>query len=144
MKEDFKFSFPVRVRYDEIDGQRVVFYGVYLTYFDVAFTEYMRHMGINYAEITASGTWDTAVVKTVIEYKAPAFFDEILCICVRVSKIGRKSFTVDFEVYKEETDVLVAKGQNIYVTYDAKTRQAIEVPLDIKKSFEEYECLKAV
>ena len=41
-RSEFKFSFPFRVRYSEVDGQKIVFNAHYLTYFDTAITEYFR------------------------------------------------------------------------------------------------------
>ena len=43
-REDFRFFFPFRVRYAEVDGQNVVFNAHYLTYFDTSITEYFRAM----------------------------------------------------------------------------------------------------
>ncbi|MEC7649574.1 MAG: acyl-CoA thioesterase, partial [Pseudomonadota bacterium] len=41
-KSDFKFAWPFRVRYSEVDGQMIVFNAHYLTYYDTAITEYFR------------------------------------------------------------------------------------------------------
>ena len=45
-KTDFSFFHRLRVRWAEVDLQRVVFNGNYLLYFDVAFTEYWRSTGL--------------------------------------------------------------------------------------------------
>ncbi|TXI95887.1 MAG: acyl-CoA thioesterase, partial [Aquabacterium sp.] len=39
---DFTFIHRLRVRWAEVDGQHVVFNGHYLTYLDVAITEFWR------------------------------------------------------------------------------------------------------
>ena len=41
---EFTFFHPLRVRWAEVDMQSVVFNGHYLTYFDVAITEYWRSL----------------------------------------------------------------------------------------------------
>ncbi|HSC71381.1 MAG TPA: acyl-CoA thioesterase, partial [Candidatus Methylomirabilis sp.] len=46
MPEGFRFSFPIRVRYSEIDVQGIVYNSRYLEYVDVALTEYFRAMGV--------------------------------------------------------------------------------------------------
>jgi acyl-CoA thioester hydrolase len=51
----YKFYYPLRVRYIEVDVQRHVFFGNYLTYFDIALTEYTRAIGYYYPDMVASG-----------------------------------------------------------------------------------------
>ena len=41
-RDDFRFFHPLRVRWAEVDPQGIVFNGNYLTYADVAITEYFR------------------------------------------------------------------------------------------------------
>lgn len=127
-RSDFCFFHPLRVRYSEIDGQGIVFNAHYLTYMDVAFTEYFRRLGLDYKQLAREGRMDMAVVKTTLEFKASAFFDEVLEIGVRVSRIGNTSYTVDFEIYKERSDMLVLKGQTVYVNYNPATRSTEQVP----------------
>ena len=70
----------------EIDGQGVVFNAHYLTYFDTTITEYFRALGYDqYADAKQTGE-DFHVVKSVIEYKAPARFDWELDIGARVTR----------------------------------------------------------
>ena len=46
MKRDFNFNHKLRVRFGETDMQGIVFNGNYLTYYDVAWTEYFRALGL--------------------------------------------------------------------------------------------------
>ena len=46
MRDDFIFFHSLRVRWSEVDMQGIVFNGHYLTYFDVAFSEYWRGTGL--------------------------------------------------------------------------------------------------
>ena len=75
-RSEFPFAFPFRVRYSEIDGQSIVFNAHYLTYFDITITEFMRWLGYDYVgEVKETGQ-DFHTVKTLVEYKAPIYFDE--------------------------------------------------------------------
>ena len=53
MKSDFKFHHDVRVRFGETDAQGIVFNAHYLTYFDVAWTEYFRMLGLVYHDLVS-------------------------------------------------------------------------------------------
>ena len=71
-REQFWFFYPLRVRYSEVDCQGVVFNANYLMYFDTTITEYFRALGYDqYADAKQTGE-DFHVVKSLIEYKAPA------------------------------------------------------------------------
>ena len=86
MKADFKFNHKLRVRFAETDLQGIVFNGNYLTYYDVAWTEYFRAMGMAWKDIVETGA-DTVLARTTIEFKSPAHFDEVLEIYTRASSL---------------------------------------------------------
>ena len=89
----FRFFHTLRVRWAEVDRQGIVFNGHYLTYFDVAITEYWRAIGVPYPAITDRWGSDLFVVKASVEYHAPAHYDDVLDIGVRVARIGTSSMT---------------------------------------------------
>ena len=92
-KSDFKFAWPFRVRYAEVDGQKVVFNAHYLTYFDTSITEYFQALPFDYmgrVELTGE---DFHTVRTLVEYKQPILFNEDIEVHVRVSRLGRSSLT---------------------------------------------------
>lgn len=132
----FRFTHPLRVRWAEIDGQNVVFNGHYLTYFDVAATEYWRALGYSYGSFLERGV-DTFAVKATLEYQSPAHFDDELTIGVRVARIGRTSMAVAFEIRRGD-DALV-KGELVYVFVDPTARRPVPIPEEIQRSITAYE-----
>src|SRR6185436_18541423 len=87
----YRFFHPLRVRWAEVDKQDIVFNGHYLTYFDVAITEFWRAIGVPYPAIVERWGSDLFVVKAGLEYHAPAHYDDVLDIGVRVARIGTSS-----------------------------------------------------
>ncbi|MHB1651576.1 MAG: acyl-CoA thioesterase [Desulfitobacteriaceae bacterium] len=128
MEEKFRFFFPLRVRYSEIDGQGIVFNAHYLTYLDVAITEYIRNLGLDYKTLAKEGQMDMALVKTTLEYKSSALFDELLNIGVRISRLGNTSYTVDFRIEHEGSQDVVLNAQTVYVNYNPRTHSAETIP----------------
>ncbi len=88
---DFTFCHPLRVRWAEVDRQGIVFNGNYLHYFDVGITEYWRAIGCPYPDGLVGQGSDLFVKKATVEYHAPAGYDDVLDVCVRVARIGRSS-----------------------------------------------------
>ena len=103
---DFAFRHSVRVRWAEVDRQGIVFNGHYLTYFDVGITEYFREIGYPYPDALLAHGSDTFVVKAGIEYHAPAHFDDVVDILVRVARIGRTSIQFLLEIHRGQTHLV--------------------------------------
>src|SRR5713226_5430938 len=105
-KPPFKYSAFARVGFSETDAQGVVYYGRYLPYFDLARTEYHRHLG----RVTLGGI-DFAMRATTVEYHAGARFDDLLEVFVRVARICTTSITYEHAAYRindDGTDLLMA------------------------------------
>lgn len=134
---DFHFSHRIRVRWAEVDPQGIVFNAHYLTYFDVAATEYWRSMGWTYpAEFVTRGV-DTFAVKATVEYHAPAKFDDEIDVFVRVARLGRTSLRVCLEVHRG--DAHLVSGELVYVTASPDERKPIPIPEPLRAAIRQFE-----
>ena len=121
-REDFTATHRLRVRWAEADLQGIVFNGHYLTYFDVAITEYWRALGLPYPQTTGDTGGELYTVKASVEYHAPARYDDELELCVRCARIGRSSLTFSIEIWRADTHI--ASGELIYVHADPASRKS--------------------
>ena len=135
----YKFYYPLRVRYVETDAQRHVFFGHYLTYFDVGLTEYMRAIGYDYQKNMLVSGVDMFYVEASCQYKGRARFDDLLHVHTRIGHIGNTSFTFEFAIYKQPTDELIATGKIVAVAVDAKTEQPVRVPDELREAVARFE-----
>ena len=127
-KSDFSFFYPFRVRYSEIDAQGVVFNAHYLTYFDTAITEFTKHIGFNYAGEAARTGCDFHLVKSIVEYKIPIFFDRDIQVYVRPGRIGNTSIIWDLAIFEEGKDDLLSTGEVIWVYTNLDTHRPLPLP----------------
>jgi acyl-CoA thioester hydrolase len=127
----------LRVRWAEVDKQDIVFNGHYLTYFDVAITEYWRALELPYPAIMERWSSDLFVVKAGIEYHAPAHYDDVLDVGVRVARIGNSSLLFDLGVFRGDEHLI--GGELVYVNADPATRKAARVPDALRNVVEAYE-----
>lgn len=131
-REEFWFAHPFRVRYSEIDGQGVVFNAHYLTYFDTTITEYFRALGYDqYADAVKTGM-DFHVVKSVIEWKAPARFDQELEVGARVARIGNSSIVFELGIFPKGTADPLVTGEIIWVYTDQRTHRPVPIPASMR------------
>lgn len=137
----YSFFCQLRVRWAEVDRQGIVFNGHYLTYFDVAITEYWRAIDLPYPDGVADSGSDLYVVKTLINYKGSAEYDDILDIGVHVSRIGLTSITFQLGIFREGK--LLVDGEVVYVNADPDTRKPAPVPERIRHAIEHFEAGRA-
>lgn len=133
----FNFKHSMRVRWAEVDAQQVVFNGHYLTYFDVAVTEYFRAVGITYPEGFSQYGCDWFVRKSTIEYHASARFDHLIDVHVRTARLGNTSVTIAIEITHENHHLI--SGEMVYVNVNAQNHQPTSIPSDLREVFENYE-----
>jgi acyl-CoA thioester hydrolase len=124
-KPPFKYSALTRVGFSDTDAQGIVYYGRYLPYFDSARVEYHRHLGMLEA---ARGEHEFVMRANTIEYLAPARFDDLVEVFIRVSRIGRSSVTYDFAAYRVEDDVLMVTATQTLVLVDLDERRPYAIP----------------
>mgnify|MGYP006278273875 FL=1 len=129
-KQEFSFTHSLRVRWAEVDLQGIVFNGNYLTYFDVAVTEYWRDAGLIEDVIHPVDHVEMFARKSTIEYHAPARFDDVLEIGVRCAEFGRTSMRLVIEIYKD--DEFLISGELIYVSANSQLRKSVPLPEDWK------------
>jgi acyl-CoA thioester hydrolase len=132
------FRHRIRVRFNECDGQGVVFYANYLVYFDVAITELWREaMGDGYAGMIANGT-DAMVAEANIRYRASARFDDELDLVASVTRIGTTSTVTRLTAERVGDGAVLAEADLRHVFIDVATLEKTEIPEDMRVGMGRY------
>jgi acyl-CoA thioester hydrolase len=119
------FVHELRVRYGECDPQGIVFNANYLLYFDVAFTELWREAIGPWQEMVARG-YDAVVAEAHLQFRAPARFDDVLALQLRIANLGTTSITTEFD-FVCDGEALVS-GRMRHVCLDTQTWGKTELP----------------
>jgi YbgC/YbaW family acyl-CoA thioester hydrolase len=139
-RADFVCAPRLRVRWAEVDMQKIVFNGHYLTYIDTAIAEYWREIGLpyphGYVERYAN---DVFLRKATVEYLGSARYDDVLAVCCRVAKLGRSSLTFHFEIYREAEEAPLATAELVYVNADPSSMKAAPLPDELRERVRRYE-----
>ncbi|TML07800.1 MAG: acyl-CoA thioesterase [Actinobacteria bacterium] len=139
-KPPFKYAAFTRVGFSDTDAQGIVYYGRYLPYFDQARVEYHRHLDL-LGE--AMGEEQFVMRASSVEYLAPAQFDDLIEIFIRMRKIGRTSATYECAAYRVGDDVLMVTAMQALVLVDLAERRARTIPgwyRDAIREFEDGDC----
>lgn len=130
-REGFDFSTRLRVRYSEIDGQKVVFNSRYLEYADVALSEYWRWLRL--AELPEWRDMEFHVARATVDFKAPFRYDDEIDAWARTERIGSSSITSRIELCHARTSALHTVIELIYVNVDLDTGKSAPVPQAIRE-----------
>ena len=136
-REDFTAINRLRVRWAEADMQGIVFNAHYLTFFDVAVTEYWRAIGLPHPETTADTGGEMYTVKSIVDYHRPARYDDELDVLIRCARIGRSSLDFRLEIWRAEEHLV--SGRLVYVHADPHARQSAPLPARLIEAITRFE-----
>ena len=108
----------LRVRYGETDQMGVAYHPNYLVWCEIGRTEYIRALGVSYAELERQGTI-LAVAEASVRYAASAFYDDLVRIETRLEAVKSRTVTFAYEISRVEPDpVRLASARTTLVSID--------------------------
>ena len=127
------FSFKIRMCFQDVDGEGIVYHSNYLNYAERARTEWLAKMGLTNQEIM---DWGVAMVLRHIEvdYLSPTKLDDILEIDVKVLEIKNASTLIGQTMTVNGAVKVKLKMQLAYV--DTKTLRPTRIPEKLRQAFE--------
>ena len=131
-RNDFRLLHRLRVRWVEVDLQKIVFNGHYLMYFDTAMADYWRALAIPYEDTMHQLGGDLYVKKASLEYHASAQYDDRLDVGLRCQRIGNSSIQFVGGIFSG--DQLLITGELLYVYANPNTKTSMPVPQVLRET----------
>ena len=131
-RDDFRLLHRLRVRWVEVDLQKIVFNGHYLMYFDTAMADYWRALAIPYEDTMHQLGGDLYVKKASLEYHASAQYDDRLDVGLRCQRIGNSSIQFMGGIFCG--DQLLITGELLYVYANPNTKTSMPVPQVLRET----------
>src|SRR5689334_18132321 len=136
-RADFRFFHRLRVRWAEVDMQKIVFNAHYLMYFDTAVADYWRALAMPYEEAMHQLQGDLYVKKATVEFHASARMDDRLDVGLKCARIGNSSMQFLGAIFRGE-DLLIT-CELVYVFADPATQTSRPVPARLREMLAGYE-----
>ena len=136
-RADFRFSHRLRVRWAEVDMQKIVFNAHYLMYFDTAIGDYWRAIALPYEESMAALGGDLYVRKATLEFHASARMDDVLDVAMKCERVGTSSMTFVGGLFRGSE--LLVTCELVYVFADPSTQKSMPVPAGLRAILQTYE-----
>ncbi len=134
---DFRHLERLRVRWAEVDMQKIVFNGHYLMYFDTAVAGYWRSLAVPYERFVQDLGGDLYVKKATLEYRASARYDDSLRVGMRCARVGNSSMLLQGGAFRQ--DELLVSCELVYVFADPATQTSKPVPAPLRDLFSAFE-----
>ena len=136
-RSDFRLMHRLRVRWAEVDLQKIVFNAHYLMYLDTAMSDYWRALALPYEETMQALQGDLYVKKAGIEFQASARLDDQLDVGLRCARIGTASMQFEGGIFRG--DELLITGELVYVFADPASQTSRPVPQALRSVVEGFE-----
>ncbi len=114
----------IRVIYADTDAMGIVYHTNYIKWFEVGRNELMRHLGISYSEMEASG-FSLPLTKVSCHYLLPAKYDDVLTIETKIDYIKRASMKFISQIWDKKKESLLVEGYTVHacVNKEGKIRR---------------------
>ena len=120
------FETKIRVEYHHTDQMGIVHHSNYIKFFEVARTEWLRAMGVTYAEMERRGVM-MPIVDVAVKYRNPAVYDELISVTAFVDELPMARMKFRYEVHGEDGRE-IASGSTTLGFIDSVTRRPVRAP----------------
>ncbi|MDT5122044.1 MAG: 4-hydroxybenzoyl-CoA thioesterase [Acidobacteriota bacterium] len=138
MSQFRKFIIEERVRWGDVDAARIIFYGAYIRFFEIAETELFRAVGLPYSVMFDELDIWLPRAHLECDFRRAAQLDDLLEVSVFVGRIGTKSLRLDFEVRRKGETELTASAHFVLVAVRRNTFESVSVPEEIRERLAPY------
>ena len=134
---DFRFFHRLRVRWAEVDPQKIVFNAHYLTYIDTALSDYWRALALPYEDSFTQLGGELFLKQANLEYHAAAQLEDSLEVGMRCQRLGHSSLHFSATIWRGEQLLLTAAL--VYVYADPARQGACALPAPLRAILQDYE-----
>ena len=135
---NFKHKTPIQIRFKDIDVLGHVNNANHLSYLEMARIGYFEKV------VGSNINWNKdgiILAKVIIDYKMPILLTDTVFVYTKCSKVGTKSFDLEYAIVKEENgkEIIVATATTIMVCYDYHNKNSVPIKEEWKKKMLAFE-----
>ena len=134
---DFKVVVPIVVQWGDADMLAHINNIVFFRWYETARIEYFQRIGLWESEKPLRVGPILASISC--NFRQQVSFPDTVRVGCRVTRIGRSSMTLEYKVYSEAQEQLVADGESVVVCFDYAKNESHPVPDPIRTAIETLE-----
>lgn len=120
----------IRIRYKDTDCMGVVYYGNYLTFFEVGRAEFMRDQGFPYSNLEADG-YNLVVTEAAAKYHANVGYDSLVTVRTKITGLKLVRIRFEYEIIDEDR-VLLVSGHTVHACMNSIPKP-VKIPPELRK-----------
>ena len=122
-----------RVRYAETDQMGLVYHANYLVWCEIGRTEFIRTLGVSYADMERAGVL-LAVSDLSVRYHAAARYDNMVRVQTTLSEVRSRMMTFDYQCSNAESGQRFATARTTLISLDRSGRP-LSLPPELRVLF---------
>jgi acyl-CoA thioester hydrolase len=130
-----KHKTDIRIRYADTDQMKFAYYGKFFEYFEQGRSDLLRGIGLPYTRVEEMGLF-LPVIEAHASYKKAARYDDQLTVVTILRDIPVARVRLDYEVYKEGENELLADGYTIHSFVNAESGKPTRAPAQFVEAIE--------
>ena len=127
---DYAFSLEMDVRDYECDIQGIVNNAVYQNYLEHARHEYLKDVGIDFAELAKNGI-NLVVVRAELDYKLPLMSGDKFTVGLNMVRESKIKFAFHQDIIRQSDEKIMVKGKIIGTALNPRGRP--EIPEELNR-----------
>lgn len=127
-----------KVRMHDTDMAGILYFAKQFRYVHDALEDLVEKEGFSFDHLFHKSHFVFVIVHAEADYLAPVKVGDLLEVHVEIENLGNTSFTVSYKIFKAN-DVMIGKAKTVHVSLDAKTRQKIPIPDELRKVLQKYQ-----
>lgn len=137
--DNFKQKITVTVRFHEVDMLGVCYNAIYINYLEMGRFQYAKDCGLMPEHGIFSDGNLFFIVRNEINYRAHAFFDDVLNVYSKISYIKNSSYGFEHLIENAKTKKIIVDGSSVIVKVDSKTKTSVPLGDDFIKKVKSFE-----
>lgn len=137
MHEVFRTAF--RVRLDDVDYARVLYFARYIHFCMVGLEDFFREgLGLPWDRMLDADHLVMPTVNVQIDYHHPLRFGDEGEIAIRVGHLGNRSVRFDYEMRASGSGRVVSEARHSCAFADTRTWQTCQIPQRYREAFHRF------
>ena len=132
---NFNFEIPIQIRYGDFDMLGHLNNAIYVTYYEVARIQYFYKIGWQLTDVS------NVVAHLEIDFLKPVLPKDEIMVKIRTSRLGTKSFTMEYEIVSRDGNTIYNKASSTQVCFNKSNGKPVPIPDHIRELLHSYEKL---
>lgn len=126
------------IRFEEVDAAGIVFFARFLFYAHDALEHFFSGLPGGYSHLIMQRHTGFPVVDVHVSFKNPVRYGDVLRIETSTMRLGNRSATLRFRMFRKRDDVLAAEIEHTVVMTNLHDLASCDMPDDVRAIFSEH------